>query len=68
MNGWDLLLLAVGGYVAVMVLVRMMRNREQELLREFEVQLANRKRREKRAKDEEASRRAATTNRKRRSA
>ena len=56
MDGWDLLLLAVGGYVAVMVLIRMMKNREQELLREFEVQLANRKRREKRAKDEEAAR------------
>ncbi len=68
MDGWDLLLLAVGGYVAVMMLVRMMKNREQELLREFEVQLANRKRREKRAKDEEASRRATAGNGKRRSA
>lgn len=68
MDGWDLLLLAVGGYVAVMMLVRMMKNREQELLREFEVQLANRKRREKRAKDEEAARRAAASKGKRRSA
>lgn len=68
MDGWDLLLLAVGGYIAVMVLVRMMRKRERELLREFEVQLANRKRREKRAKEEEASRRATATNGKRRSA
>ncbi len=39
MDGWDLALLAVAGYVAVMTLVRLMRRRRDAVLQQFREQV-----------------------------
>jgi hypothetical protein len=35
MDRWDLLLIGIGGYVAVMALVRLMANRRNQVIRQF---------------------------------
>jgi hypothetical protein len=50
MDGWDLALLAVVGYVAVAAMVRLMLARRDRSLADLREQLAREKRRRKKAK------------------
>jgi hypothetical protein len=56
MDGWDVALLAVAGYVAVSALVRLMLARRDRLLAEFRAQMAEEKRRRKQAPKKPAAR------------
>jgi hypothetical protein len=54
MNGWDVALLVVAGYVAVTALVRLMLRRRNQTIDEFRQQMeAERKRKEAQAREEE---------------
>ncbi len=56
MDGWDLALLAVAGYVAVITLVRLMRRRRDTMLQQFREQVEAER---KRKRDEARRRREA---------
>jgi len=62
MNGWDVAVLAITGYVAVTSLARLMLRRRDELLVEFRAQMKQEKRKKaelERKKAQEDRRRAA---------
>jgi len=59
MDGWDITLLVVAGYVAVVSLVRLMARRRDAMLGEFRQQMEKEKQRKKAAEDPQPQRRSA---------
>lgn len=55
MDRWDLLIVFVAGYVAVMTLVRLMSRRRNELVSQVREQIADLQKKKKKAKKKEAA-------------
>jgi hypothetical protein len=55
MDRWDVLIVFVGGYVAVMTLVRLMTARRNQLVNEVREQMDDLQKKKKKAKNKEAA-------------
>ena len=55
MDRWDLLIIFVAGYIAVMTLVRLMSRRRDELVNQVREQIGDMQKKKKKAKKKEAA-------------